>query len=128
MVLLFLIYVYSTNESVVNGPGKVNTELKLKYKNLYGSYIKAYFGVCSVVFLALCCQAYGENQNKPGSNRNFHGVLFNLGRLGNTARTILPIVTFIIRVQDPKLKFILFKIDPHSLDSLSLESVGLPEV
>ena len=113
VVLFFTIilaaFVYANTSRMLPKFGIEMSELRRDFLNFYGSYLKAYMGICSTVFLAYFCQAYGENQNKPGSNRNFHGVLFNLGRLGNTAKALLPIVLFIIRSQDPLLHKILFR-------------------
>lgn len=113
VVLFFTIilaaYVYGNTSRMLPKFGIEMSELRRDFLNFYGSYLKAYMGICSTVFLAYFCQAYGDNQNKPGSVRNFHGVLFNLGRLGNTAKALLPIVLFIIRSQDPLLHKILFR-------------------
>lgn len=107
--ILMAAIVYLHTKRSLPSLGAEMVRLRRDFLNFYGSYIKAYIVICSIVFFSYFCQLVGQNQNEPGTHRNFYGTLFNLGRLGNTAKALLPLVLFFIRSQDPALKNRIFK-------------------
>lgn len=108
-ILMFLsiilaIVVYFHTKNSLPSMGLKMAKLRRDFLNFYGSYIKAYLFIVTVVFFSYLCQILGENQNEPHVHKNASGFLFNLGRLGNTAKALLPLVLFFIRVLDPALQ------------------------
>lgn len=107
IVLASIVYQYTKRS--LPSLGTDMAKLRRDFLNFYGSYIKAYIVICCMVFLSYFCQFMGQNQNHPGSNRDYRGMLFNLGRVGNTAKALLPLVLFFIRSQDPVIQKRIFK-------------------
>lgn len=102
--IILSIVVYFNTKNSLPAMGLKMAKLRRDFLNFYGSYIKAYLFIISVVFFSYLCQIMGENQNQPGTHKTFSGTLFNLGRLGNSAKALLPLVLFFIRVMDPALQ------------------------
>lgn len=107
--IVIAIVVYQYTKRSLPSLGVNMAKLRRDFLNFYGSYIKAYIIICCVVFFSFFCQFYGENQNDPDAKKNYKGTLFNLGKLGNTAKALLPLVLFFIRSQDPVIKKRIFK-------------------
>lgn len=107
IVLAIIVYQYTKRS--LPSLGKDMARLRRDFLNFYGLYIKAYIMICCTVFLSFAFQFMGENQNMPGSYRDYRGMLFNLGRVGNTAKALLPLVLFFIRSQDPIIQKRIFK-------------------
>ena len=63
------------------------------------------------VLISYTLQAFGKNpaDNPEGSRYQLGFILFNLGRIGNTAKALLPLLLFFIRAQDPHLQKYLMK-------------------
>ena len=101
------VYLY-TKRNLPRG-GLEMAEIRSNFLNFYGSYLKAYLVILSVVFIGMLCQTQAENQNEPGSFRNYQGYLFNLGRIGNSSKALLPILLFFIRCQDPLIQRHVFR-------------------
>lgn len=80
-------------------------QLRRDFLGYYKSYFKALMMIYSVIFFSFCCQIYAENQNDPNFDepKDGKGILFNLGRFGNTAKAMLPMLLFFIRTSDPAL-------------------------
>jgi Phosphatidylinositol-4-phosphate 5-Kinase len=80
-------------------------QLRRDFLGYYKSYFKALMMIYSVIFFSYCCQIFAQNQNNPDfpGKRNIDGVFFNLGRFGNTAKAMLPLLLFFIRTSDPAL-------------------------
>jgi hypothetical protein len=93
-----------TNKNLPNFGAELNN-LRRDFINYYRSYIQACILIWSVMFGSLLCQVFGEDQRMQlEENQNLYGTLFTIGRIGNTAQLIMPLVLFFIRVQDPLIR------------------------
>ena len=85
--------------------GRELNELKRDFMNYYKGYIKACIIIWVVIFLSQVAQVVGEDQTRVvEENQNIYGVIFNIGRVGNTAKVIMPLILFFIRIQDPMIR------------------------
>lgn len=85
--------------------GKELNELKRDFMNYYKAYIQACILIWIVIFGSHLAQIIGEDQSREVEERqNWLGVIFSLGRIGNTAKVLLPLVLFFIRIQDPLIR------------------------
>lgn len=58
-----------------------------------------------VVFLSYLAQIIGEDQHFfLEENQDWRGVFFRIGRVGNTAKALTPLILFFIRIQDPLIR------------------------
>lgn len=80
-------------------------QLRRDFLGYYKSYFQALMMIYAVIFFSYCCQLFAKNQNDPSfdGTKNIDGVFFNLGRFGNTAKAMLPLLLFFIRTSDPAL-------------------------
>lgn len=101
--------VYFHTKSNLPSMGIKMAKLRRDFLNFYGSYIKAYILILCVVFFSFLSQLLGDNQSQPGIHKTVSGVIFNIGRIGNSAKALLPLVLFFIRSQDPALQNRIFK-------------------
>jgi 1-phosphatidylinositol-4-phosphate 5-kinase len=97
------LFVYFYTERQLPKYGAEMSEIRKDFLNYYRSYLKAYMMTCGLVLLSYICQRVGDNQNDPdmSSHRTFKGVIFNIGKIGNTAKALMPLLLFFIRCQDP---------------------------
>lgn len=79
--------------------------LKRDFTNYYKSYIKTCIFIWIVLLFSHICEIMGVNMvlQDPEEIKS-EGVLFNLGRLGNTCKIMMPLLLFFIRIQDPLLR------------------------
>lgn len=117
--IMLSIVVYCFTKNNLPSMGIKMAKLRRDFLNFYSSYIKAYIFILCVVFFSYLCQVIGKNQNEPGSGKSFYGVLFNLGRLGNSAKALLPLVLFFVRSQDPALQNRIYKPVQKAADQLT---------
>lgn len=85
--------------------GKELNELKRDFMNYYRAYIQACILIWVVIFASHLAQMIGEDQSREVEERqDWLGVIFSLGRVGNTAKVLMPLVLFFIRIQDPLIR------------------------
>jgi hypothetical protein len=89
--------------------------LKRNFTNFYSTYLKLNIYVWFTVLIAFIAQNTGQNNNpyyspNPGydphdSHKEVYRytLLFNLGKFGNIAKVINPIIVFIVRLSDPQV-------------------------
>ena len=77
--------------------------------NYYGSYIKAFIAIMILFFLSLCSQIVIDNKDSSRTRRDIWGVIFQVGKIGNCAKIMMPLVMFFIRIQDPLIAKHVFK-------------------
>lgn len=87
--------------------------LKRNFTNFYSTYLKLNIYVWFTVLLAFVAQNSGQNNNPYYSpnphydpheeSKNGYGytLLFNIGKFGNVAKVLNPIIFFIVRLSDP---------------------------
>lgn len=88
--------------------------LKRNFFNFYATYLEIMIIIWITILVALTLQFVGLDQNPyinpdlkrvrfdpQGHQYSFRGLLFNLGKLGQIAKIISPILFFVIRVRDP---------------------------
>lgn len=85
--------------------GQDMNELKRDFKNYYQAYIKASIVIWVVLFISHGAQLIGTDESfEVEEAKTFRGVIFNMGRIGNTAKVMMPLLLFFIRIQDPLLR------------------------
>jgi hypothetical protein len=108
--VLFSAWVYLYTKRSLPNFGAEMSAIRRDFLNFYGSYLKAYIIIISVVFTSMLIQTQADDQTSPTIRpKTMQGYLFNLGRLGNTAKALLPILLFFIRCQDPLVQKHVFK-------------------
>lgn len=108
--IIFSAWVYLYTKRNLPNFGIEMSAIRRDFLNFYGSYLKAYIVIISVVFTSMLIQTQAEDQTSPSiRKKTLQGYLFNLGRLGNTAKALLPILLFFIRCQDPLVQKHVFK-------------------
>ncbi len=108
--IIFSAWVYLYTKRNLPNFGIEMSAIRRDFLNFYGSYLKAYIVIISVVFTSMLIQTQAEDQTSPAIHKkSLQGYLFNLGRLGNTAKALLPILLFFIRCQDPLVQKHVFK-------------------
>lgn len=92
--------------------------LKRNFFNFYATYLEIMILIWMTILLALLMQYVGENENpylrpkhvsdnlrvfgaQVRKQYSYKGLIFNLGKLGQIAKVLSPILFFVIRVRDP---------------------------
>ena len=85
--------------------GRELNELKRDFMNYYKSYIQACIFIWIAIFGSHLAQVLGENQSMYlEENHTWRGAFFDIGRIGNTAKVLMPLLLFFIRIQDPLIR------------------------
>src|SRR3990167_3642205 len=85
--------------------GRELNDLKRDFMNYYKSYIQACIFIWVVIFGSHLAQVLGENQSMYLEEfQNWRGSFFDIGRIGNTAKVLMPLLLFFIRIQDPLIR------------------------
>jgi 1-phosphatidylinositol-4-phosphate 5-kinase len=99
----FFVLVY-TSRNLPNF-GRELTDLKRDFMNYYKSYIQACILIWIVIFGSHLAQVLGQNQSMYlEENQTWRGAFFDVGRVGNTAKVLMPLLLFFIRIQDPLIR------------------------
>lgn len=85
------------------------SHLKRDFLNYYGSYIKAFIIMNSIVFVGYICQLVSFNSQKNSAWDSFEMIVFNLGQMCNCCKVLMPLLLFFIRAQDPTIAKNIFK-------------------
>lgn len=109
VTILYAFYVYIRTERSLPSLGLEMSEVRRDFLKYYRSYIKGYMTICSIVFLSYVIQVGATNQNGKDVPKDFRGVLFNFGKFGNTAKSVMPLLLFFIRIQDPLIQRAMMK-------------------
>lgn len=108
--IIFSAWVYLYTKRNLPNFGMEMSAIRRDFLNFYGSYLKAYIAIISVVFASMLIQTQAQDETDPSIHKkSLQGYLFNLGRLGNTSKALLPILLFFIRCQDPLVQKHVFK-------------------
>ena len=85
--------------------GKELSFLKRDFLNYYKTYIKSCIMYWLIIFLSYCAQIFGEDQRiEVEEKHGAKGMIFEIGRIGNTAKVMIPLVFFFVRIQDPLIR------------------------
>lgn len=85
--------------------GRELTHLRRDFLNYYKTYIKAFIVIWVIVFASFLAQIFGEDQRMQlETNKLFKGYIFDIGRIGNTAKVVMPLLFFFVRIQDPLIR------------------------
>lgn len=85
--------------------GKELNELKRDFLNYYNTYIRALIMIWLTLFIASIAQVIGVDQHfQLEENQDWRGAIFRIGRIGNTAKALMPLLLFFIRIQDPLIR------------------------
>lgn len=80
-------------------------KLKRDFMNFYKNYIIMCLYMWTIILTSFVCQQFGANENFfPKEKQTISGYFFNFGRLGNTAKVMMPALMFFIRTEDPMLR------------------------
>lgn len=75
--------------------------LKNDFLNYYKSYIKICIVSWLVIFFSFVAQIFGKDQKyMVETEKDIKGQLFELGRVGNIIKVLLPVLFFFVRIQD----------------------------
>lgn len=79
--------------------------LRRDFMNYQKSYIKTCIFVWLMLLFSITCEVIGTNRSLSDPEVFYiEGIVFNLGRLGNTCKVMMPVLFFFIRIQDPLIK------------------------
>lgn len=85
--------------------GKELSHLTRDFLNYYKTYIKACIMIWLIIFGSFIAQIFGEDQRLlVEEQKNGFGILFDIGRVGNTAKVLVPLIFFFVRIQDPLIR------------------------
>jgi hypothetical protein len=85
--------------------GQELSYLRRDFLNYYKTYIKCCIFYWTIIFAAFAAQIFGEDQRiEVEEKRDLKGVIFEIGRIGNTAKVLVPLVFFFVRIQDPLIR------------------------
>ena len=103
-VTLGIFILFYTSRTLPNF-GREYNDLKRDFLNYYKNYIQACILIWIIIFGSQVAQVIGQDQHMLLSeNQNWFGALFAIGRLGNTAKAVMPLLLFFIRIQDPLIR------------------------
>ncbi len=103
-VALGIFVLVFTSRSLQNFGSEMN-ELKRDFLNYYSSYIQACIAIWLVFLFSQIAQVIGTDQDFDlAENQTFAGSFFRIGRVGNTAKALMPLILFFIRIQDPLIR------------------------
>lgn len=108
---LFGIWVYYKTAKTLENPCPKLLKIRQNFNNYYARYIRVLFTLWMLIFFAYLCQNSGVNQTdyaNPFIEYTLRGYFFNLGKLANVAKILLPIYLFLIRTEDPSVKEIVW--------------------
>jgi 1-phosphatidylinositol-4-phosphate 5-kinase len=99
----FFVLLY-TSKTLPNFGRELN-DLKRDFMNYYKSYIQACIMIWIIIFFSSMAQVFGEDQHMMVQEKqSWLGNIFDLGRIGNTAKVVMPLLLFFIRIQDPLIR------------------------
>src|SRR3990167_7544199 len=79
--------------------------LRRDFLNYYKTYIKSCIVIWLIIFAAFLAQIFGQDQqNRVREEQTWRGTLFDVGRIGNTAKVLMPLIFFFVRIQDPLIR------------------------
>lgn len=79
--------------------------LRRDFLNYYKTYIKSCIFIWLIIFVAFLAQIFGQDQqNRVREEQDWKGLIFNAGRIGNTAKVLMPLIFFFVRIQDPLIR------------------------
>lgn len=86
--------------------GKDQVHQRRDFLNYYKTYIKTCIMFWTIIFLAFLAQcSFWDDQNPDSkSESKIRGIIHDVGRIGNTAKVLLPLVFFFVRIQDPTIR------------------------
>jgi Phosphatidylinositol-4-phosphate 5-Kinase len=85
--------------------GRELSHLTRDFLNYYKTYIKACILIWLIIFGSFIAQIFGEDQRLLVEEQtNWLGSLFDIGRVGNTAKVLMPLIFFFVRIQDPLIR------------------------
>lgn len=120
-------FVLSFTKRTLNVFSIKQAKLRRDFFNYYKSYIKAFRFMTTIIFMSYMTQLYTyETRPVPtpidgdpdilNERINFRMIVFNLGRMGNTIKVLMPLLMFFIRIQDPLVFHYVFKPFQHVQD------------
>jgi 1-phosphatidylinositol-4-phosphate 5-kinase len=100
--VFFAIFVYFYSSRNLPGHGEGMGKFRREFLSYYGTYIKSLIVIWILIFLSMVCQGLSLNHMEDRK------VLFLIGKFGNTAKIMMPLILFFIRTEDPAIKKYLF--------------------
>jgi 1-phosphatidylinositol-4-phosphate 5-kinase len=94
--LILAIYVYSFTKSNLPTTGQDAMKVRSEFFNFYRGYIKTMISMWIIIFASFICQYT--------SRKDQNSYWFTLGRIGNTAKVVMPLILIFVRTDDPKLQ------------------------
>lgn len=98
----FATFVYFYSSRNLPGHGEGMGKFRREFLSYYGTYIKSLIVIWILIFLSFVCQGMSIENMKDRK------VLFLIGKFGNTAKIMMPLILFFIRTEDPAIKKYLF--------------------
>lgn len=96
VALMLAVYVYTFTKNNLPTIGQEAKKVRREFFNFYRGYIKTMITMWVIIFISFICQY--------SSNKDQSSYLFALGRIGNTAKVIMPLILIFVRTEDPNLQ------------------------
>lgn len=87
--------------------GKELSHLTRDFLNYYKTYIKACIILWGIIFFSFVAQIFGQDERHIVEEKRLwygRGTIFELGRIGITAKALMPLIFFFVRIQDPLIR------------------------
>ena len=94
--LMLAVYVYSFTKNNLPQVGEEAKRVRREFFNFYRGYIKTMITMWVIIFASFIGQY--------SSNKDPNSYWFALGRIGNTAKVIMPLILIFVRTEDPNLQ------------------------
>jgi len=90
------VFIYTRNN--LPTVGAKASEVRREFMSYYKRYIKTLIIMWSLIFLTFCFQLLSTKGYK------WEVQLFNMGRLGNTVKVLMPLMLVLLRTEDPHIR------------------------
>lgn len=85
--------------------GKELAHLTRDFLSYYKTYIKACIIIWTIIFGSFVTQIIGDDERHlVEDQKTWFGTAFVVGRIGNTAKVLMPLIFFFVRIQDPLIR------------------------